>query len=285
MTDKQKVAPLPDNYWSEAVDRALAEDLGRAGDVTSQAIFSQDAQAQGAIVARAAGVVAGLRAAQLAFYAMDADVAFHPQTADGERVSPGDVLAAVEGPTLALLSAERVALNFLGHLSGVATATAHLVGAVHGTKAHIACTRKTTPGLRALEKYAVRAGGGVNHRYGLDDAVLIKDNHIAAAGGVTAALTAAKARAGHMMKVEIEVDSLDQLDEVLKVGADCVLLDNMSLTDLREAVRRIDGQAIAEASGGVTIETVRPIAETGVNVISSGWITHSAPCLDLGLDF
>jgi len=268
-----------------AVAAALREDLGDAGDITSAATVPADAAAAAAIAARKPGVIAGLDCALAAFRMTDPAVELTPRAGDGARVEPGDAILAVAGRARALLAAERVALNFLGHLSGIASATAALADAVRGTGAKIVCTRKTTPGLRALEKYAVRCGGGRNHRFGLYDAVMIKDNHIAAAGGVRPALAAAKAACGHMVRIEIEVDSLDQLKEALAGGADVVLLDNMAPDDLRRAVAMTGGRAVLEASGNVTAETVRAIAETGVDVISSGWITHSAPSLDLGLDF
>jgi len=268
-----------------AVAAALREDLGDAGDITSAATVPADAAAAAVIAARKPGVIAGLDCALAAFRMTDPAVELTPRAGDGARVEPGDAILAVAGRARALLAAERVALNFLGHLSGIASATAALTDAVRGTGAKIVCTRKTTPGLRALEKYAVRCGGGRNHRFGLYDAVMIKDNHIAAAGGVRPALAAAKAACGHMVRIEIEVDSLDQLKEALAGGADVVLLDNMAPDDLRRAVAMTGGRAVLEASGNVTAETVRAIAETGVNVISSGWITHSAPSLDLGLDF
>ncbi len=275
---------LPPLLVEEAVRAALAEDLGRAGDVTTQATIPANARACAAIVARDSGVVAGLAAARAAFALSDPEILFEAQTNDGARVEPGSLIAHVSGPARAILSAERVALNFLGRLSGIATLTARYVSAVAGTSARICDTRKTTPLLRALEKYAVRCGGGVNHRFGLDDAVLIKDNHIAVAGGVIPALRAAKANIGHLVKVEIEVDTLDQLREVLDEGADAVLLDNMTLDDLRRAVALVGGRMICEASGGVTLSNVAEIAKTGVNLISVGALTHSAPAFDVGLD-
>src|SRR5690606_25593097 len=234
--------------------------------------------------ARQPGVVAGLDVAALAFRLIDPAITMQTRKPDGSRLEPGDIVATLSGPTRGVLSAERVALNFLSHLSGIATATAGIVEAVRGHKARIVCTRKTTPGLRALEKHAVKAGGGYNHRFGLDDAVLIKDNHIAVAGGVAAAIERARAAVGHLLKIEVEVDTLEQLDEALSVGVDVVLLDNMSPEQLREAVRRVDGRAITEASGRINASTVQAVAATGVDVISAGWLTHSAPILDLGLD-
>lgn len=269
----------------EAVKRALEEDLGRAGDVTSSATLPEGIQAKAKLVARKAGTIAGLPCAARAFRTLAPNIKFDAKVRDGDVVQANAMLATIEGPAIALLSGERVALNFLGHLSGIATMTAAYAAKIAHTKAKITDTRKTTPGLRALEKYAVRCGGGVNHRFGLDDVVLIKDNHIAVAGGVTQALDAARAAVGHLVKVEIEVDTLDQLKEVLASGkADVVLLDNMDLSALREAVALCKGKIVTEASGGVTLETVAAIAETGVDVISSGALTHSAPSLDVALD-
>jgi nicotinate-nucleotide pyrophosphorylase (carboxylating) len=277
-------APLDPISVRRAVEAALAEDLGRAGDVTSAATIPAEARATVAIVARAAGRLAGIQLAEAAFAALDPSVAFTAELADGARLAPGSIVAHVEGPARAVLSSERVALNFLGHLSGVATATAAYADLIAHTQAKICCTRKTTPGLRVFEKYAVRCGGGSNHRFGLDDAILIKDNHIAIAGGIEPALRAAKAAAGHLVKIEIEVDTLEQLDRVIAEGADVVLLDNMGPDALREAVRRVAGRMRTEASGNVSLATVVAIAETGVDLISVGRITHSAPTLDLGLD-
>ncbi len=271
-------------FVRRSVEAALAEDLGRAGDITTNATIPESARATAVIAARGPGVIAGLPLAEAAFRAIDPSVSFHAEIGDGARLAPGTVVARIAGPARAILIAERVALNYLGHLSGIATATAAFADEIAHTSAYIADTRKTTPGLRIFEKYAVRCGGGINHRFGLDDAVLIKDNHIAVAGGIAPALRAAKASAGHLVKIEIEVDSLEQLDEVLGEGADAVLLDNMTPDMMAEAVRRIGGRMIAEASGGVTLESVKAIAESGVDLISTGWITHSAPVLDLGLD-
>ena len=279
------LSPLPALLVEPTVRAALAEDLGRAGDITSAAVIPAEARMRGVIAARQNGTVAGTDAAALAFRLLDPGIAVAILKPDGSRVAPGDAVIRIDGPARPILAAERVALNLLCRLSGVATATATLVTAARPHKARIACTRKTTPGLRALEKHAVRAGGGVNHRFGLDDAVLIKDNHIAVAGGVRPAIARVRAAVGHLMKVEVEVDTLDQLDEVLAEGVDAVLLDNMTPDQLREAVRRVDGRAVTEASGRVTAETVPAIAATGVDLISAGWITHSAPILDLGLDW
>jgi nicotinate-nucleotide pyrophosphorylase (carboxylating) len=277
------IEPLPDLLIEPIVRAALAEDLGRAGDITSAACIAADARLEARFASRKPGVIAGLACARLAVLALDPAARFELAAHDGDWVEPGPI-AHVSANARALLSAERVALNLLGRLSGVATLTRAYVHAVAGTGSAITDTRKTTPGLRALEKYAVRCGGGVNHRFGLDDAILIKDNHVAAAGGVDAAIRRAKAAAGHLVKIEAEVDSLDQLNEALAEGPDVVMLDNFSLADLREAVARAKGQVTLEASGGVTLETVRAIAETGVDVISVGALTHSAPVLDIGLD-
>jgi nicotinate-nucleotide pyrophosphorylase (carboxylating) len=278
------VPALPDIVILPVVRGALAEDLGRAGDVTSQACISPAARFYGVFRARRTGRIAGLDCARLALAELDPTASFKTVLADGSAAEPGDILAEVEGNARAVLSAERTALNLLGRLSGIATLTSAYVRAIEGLDCAITDTRKTTPGLRALEKHAVRCGGGVNHRFGLDDAILIKDNHVAAAGGVGPALERVRAHAGHLVKVEIEVDRLDQLDEALPFRPDVVLLDNFSLDDLREAVRRAKGKVVLEASGGVSLETVRAIAGTGVDVISVGALTHSAPALDLGLD-
>jgi nicotinate-nucleotide pyrophosphorylase (carboxylating) len=277
--------PPPALLIEPLIRMALVEDLGRAGDITSELTIPTGQVSMARIVARKAGVVAGLAAATLTFQLVDSSLSVRPEAQDGDSVDRGTTLLALEGSSRNLLTAERVALNLLGHLSGVATATRALVDAVAGTKARIVCTRKTTPGLRILEKYAVRCGGGFNHRFGLDDAVLIKDNHIAAAGGLKTAVERAFAGIGHMLKVEVEVDTLTQMEEALSLGVGTILLDNMSPATLREAVRINAGRATLEASGNVTLATVRAIAETGVDYISSGAITHSAPNFDVGLDF
>jgi nicotinate-nucleotide pyrophosphorylase (carboxylating) len=278
------IAPLPDLVIEGIVQAALAEDLGRAGDVTSQACVPLGTRLKATFAARRPGVVSGLACARLAVLAMDPQAEFRADLADGDPVGPGSKLAYVDADARALLAAERTALNLMGRLSGIASLTRAYVDAVEGTGAQIVDTRKTTPGLRALEKYAVRCGGGVNHRFGLDDAILIKDNHIAACGSVGEAVRRAKAAAGHLMKVEVEIDSLDQLAEALLHEPDVVMLDNFSLADLSEAVRRTNRRAVLEASGGVTLDTVSAIAETGVDVISVGALTHSASVLDIGLD-
>jgi nicotinate-nucleotide pyrophosphorylase (carboxylating) len=268
-----------------AVTRALAEDLGRAGDVTSTATIPEGTRARAVVVARKAGTICGLALVALALRKLDPAAAITPHHRDGDAVAERAALLTIEGDARAVLAAERTALNFLGHLSGVATAAASFVRLIAHTKARVCCTRKTTPGLRALEKYAVRCGGGFNHRFGLDDAILIKDNHIAVAGGITAVLRRAKAVAGHLVKIEIEVDTLDQLREVLSAGgADVALLDNMDAAAMREAVKLVAGRLVLEASGGITLETAAAIAETGVDYLSSGAITHSAPHLDVALD-
>lgn len=271
--------------YADVVERALLEDLGTAGDVTSAACVPADSRSAGSVVVRSPGVVAGLEVAAHVFTAVDDAVTFRPLVSDGDRVVAATAIARVEGPTRSILTAERTALNLLGRMSGVATATRKLVDAVEGTGAVISDTRKTLPGMRALDKYAVAMGGGVNHRFGLYDAVLIKDNHLAAAGGVAAAVAAARRRVGGEMTVEVEVDGLDQLQEVLTTDADRVLLDNMEPDTLRRAVEVVGGKLVTEASGGITLANVRDIARTGVDVISVGWITHSAPQLDTALDF
>ncbi len=269
----------------EAVTRALAEDLGRAGDVTSIATVPPGATARAAMVTRKAGTLAGLPLAAATFRRLDPAIAIAASARDGDSVPAGTTLMTIAGTARAILSAERTALNFAGHLSGIATATAALVAKVAGTKARVTDTRKTTPGLRALQKYAVRCGGGFNHRFGLDDAILIKDNHIAVAGGIRAALEGARASAGHLVKIEIEVDTLDQLREVLATGlADVVLLDNMSTADMTAAVALVAGRLVIEASGNISHDTAAQIAATGVDYLSSGALTHSAPNLDIGLD-
>jgi nicotinate-nucleotide pyrophosphorylase (carboxylating) len=276
----------PHNLLIEPIVRhALEEDFGRAGDITSELTIEANARATAKLAARKAGTIAGLIAAETAFRLVDPSLTFTYEKADGSTVAAGTTLAVIEGSARAVLSGERVALNFAGHLSGVATATHALVEAIAGTKAKIVCTRKTTPGLRVLEKYAVRCGGGLNHRFGLDDAVLIKDNHIVAAGGIKPAVERVRAGIAHMMKIELEVDTLEQLEQALALGVDTILLDNMPPDTLRKAVAMTNGRAALEASGNVTLATVRAIAETGVDYISSGAITHSASNLDLGLDF
>jgi nicotinate-nucleotide pyrophosphorylase (carboxylating) len=279
-----RLPALPFHLVAEAVRAALAEDLGRAGDITTQATIPPEARARAVIAVRTEGVVAGLALAREAFRQSDPAISFEACVEDGARIAAGAALARIDGPARGVLSAERVALNYLGRLCGVATLTRRYADAIAHSRAKICDTRKTTPLLRAFEKYAVRCGGGANHRFGLDDAILIKDNHIAVAGGVAAALHAAQAFAGHLVKIEIEVDTLAQLGEALEAGADAVLLDNMSPALLRAAVAMTQDRAVLEASGGVTLETVGEIAETGVDLISVGALTHSARALDLGLD-
>lgn len=276
---------LPASLYIDIVRRALDEDLGEAGDLTSEACITADSTSVAEIGVRRPGVVAGLEVGATVFRTVDPEVTVELAAADGDRVEAGQVLGRVEGGSRSILTAERTALNLMGRMSGVATATARLVDAVEGTAAVIADTRKTMPGLRALDKYAVRMGGGRNHRFGLYDAVLIKDNHIVAAGSIIDAVMAARARVGHMVRIEVEVETLEQLDELLGVGADVVLLDNMDPDTLRAAVEKVAGRMVTEASGTVTLETVREIAESGVDVISTGWITHSPPQLDIGVDF
>ncbi|HSQ36830.1 MAG TPA: carboxylating nicotinate-nucleotide diphosphorylase [Acidimicrobiia bacterium] len=276
-------APLPLLY-EPIVEAALREDLGRAGDQTTDAVVPAGATATARLVARRAGRVAGLPVACRAFTLLDPRVEVDLRAADGDDVAAGATLALVSGPARPLLSAERVALNLLGRLCGIATATREVVASVAGTGARVACTRKTTPGLRLLEKYAVRAGGGSNHRFGLDDAVLIKDNHVAVAGGVAEAVRRARAGAGHLVKIEVEVTNLAQVQEALDAGAEVILLDNMAPGMLREAVALVAGRAVTEASGGITSENAAAAAASGVDVISLGWLTHSVPALDVALD-
>lgn len=277
--------PLPQLLYEDLLRGALLEDLGRAGDVTTDAVVPVDLAGAGVIRARQDAVVAGIDVAARAFTLYDPAVQVVQRVVDGSRVAAGDVLVELAGPLRALLTAERTALNLLGRLSGIATATADLVALVAGTGTEIVCTRKTTPGLRSLEKYAVRVGGGSNHRFGLDDAVLVKDNHVVVAGGVTEAVHRVRATVGHLVKVEVEVDSLAQLDELLGLdGVDAVLLDNFDLDALADAVRRVDGRLVTEASGGITPERVRAVAECGVDLISTGWLTHSVRNVDVGLD-
>ncbi|TVR37870.1 MAG: carboxylating nicotinate-nucleotide diphosphorylase [Nitriliruptor sp.] len=275
--------------FEDVIRRALAEDLGTAGDLSTTASIGAEVRASGRVVARQPGCIAGIGAAALVVERVAGGVAgsavdVSVEVADGDRVEAGTTLLSVTGSARTILTAERTALNLLGHLSGIATATAAAVDVVAATDARIADTRKTTPGLRAVEKYAVRCGGGSNHRFGLHDAVMLKDNHLAAAGSITAAVRAVRDRVGHTVTITVEVDRLEQLGEVLDAGADIVLLDNMDPPMLRSAVEQVDGRAITEASGGITLETVQQVAATGVDVISLGWLTHSAPRLDVALD-
>jgi nicotinate-nucleotide pyrophosphorylase (carboxylating) len=291
-----KTAPVtrklicPDAFISpleieQAVTRALAEDLGRAGDITSIATVPEDAGARAVMMAREPGTIAGLPLVEAVFRRLSPDIEIIAHARDGQAVPAKTRLVSVSGNARAVLAAERVALNFIGHLSGIATQTAELVARVAHTKTRVTETRKTTPGLRALQKYAVRCGGGFNHRFGLDDAILIKDNHIAVAGGIRPVLERARAVAGHLVKIEIEVDSLEQLREVLDVGlADVVLIDNFDIVMMKEAVDMAAGRLVIEASGGITLEKAAAIAATGVDYISSGALTHSAVNLDIGLD-
>jgi nicotinate-nucleotide pyrophosphorylase (carboxylating) len=276
---------LPRIVIEPLVRAALLEDLGRAGDLTSDSTIGAEETARVALISREPGVIAGTDCARLAWELVDPRIVVSGLLPDGSRVQPGTVIGTISGPARGLLSGERVALNFLGHLSGVATGTATIADAIAHTHAKVADTRKTIPGLRALQKHAVKAGGGSNHRFGLDDAVLIKDNHIAIAGGVAEAVRRAKAGVGHLVKIEVEVDSLAQLAELLPLGVDAVLLDNMGPDLVREAVAMIAGRMITEASGRITPETAVPLAEAGVDLISVGWLTHSAHVLDIGLDY
>ena len=282
------IRQLPDILIEPIIRAALAEDLGRAGDVTAQACIPEGARMKAVFAARKAGVLAGVDCVRLAVLAVDPEAKVELKLKDGDAFDAGAVLVAVEGDARAILAAERTALNLLGRLCGIATLTRTYVQAVAGTGARIADTRKTTPGLRALEKHAVQCGGGMNHRFGLDDAILIKDNHVAVCGGVGEAVRRARTAVGHLMKVEVEVDGLDQLDEALEAGPDVIMLDNFTLPMLREAVQRVKaspfGRSVLEASGGVNLDTVADIAATGVDVISVGALTHSAPALDVGLD-
>ncbi len=275
---------LPRHAYEEVIVAALAEDLGVAGDLTSDAVVAADARAAGRLVARQEGRVAGVEVAATVFAELDPAIRVEIVAGDGADVAAGAVLATVAGPARGILTAERTALNLLGRMCGIATATRDLMRLVAGTRARIADTRKTTPGLRALEKHAVRMGGGVNHRFGLYDAVLIKDNHLALAGSVADAIKAARTRAGHLVRIEVEVESSAQMAEAIAAGADVVMLDNMSPGELRQAVDLAAGRVTLEASGGITPATVRAVAETGVDLISVGWITHSAPALDVALD-
>jgi nicotinate-nucleotide pyrophosphorylase (carboxylating) len=283
-SDGPRLASLPPLLYEPIVRRALEEDLGRAGDLTSDAILPPEQRAEAILVARKAGRIAGLVASTSAFRLLDPAMSVELRTKDGRDAAAGETLAVVRGPARSLLSAERTALNLLGRLCGVATATRDLVALVAPYHTRIVCTRKTTPGLRALEKYAVKAGGGSNHRFGLDDAVLIKDNHVALAGGIRPAVERARAYVGHLVKIELEVDTLDHLREALDLGVDVVLLDNMTLETLKEAVILAKGKALTEASGGITPQTAPAVAATGVDMISVGWLTHSSPALDVALD-
>ncbi len=276
--------PLYPLLYEETVRRALLEDLGRAGDLTTDAVVPAGEEAAASLVARAAGRIAGLDVAVCAFRCLDPAVKAESLAGDGCDAGAGDRLAILRGPARPILSAERTALNFLGRLSGIATATRDIVRAVSAHGARVVCTRKTTPGLRVLEKFAVRAGGGANHRFGLDDAVLIKDNHRLMAGGVTEAVRRVRLHAGHMVKIEVEVDTLAELEEALRLRVDAILLDNMPLETLAQSVRLARGKALTEASGGITPANAADIAATGVDLISLGWITHSAPALDVALD-
>jgi nicotinate-nucleotide pyrophosphorylase (carboxylating) len=282
--DAVYLPPLYPIFYEELVRRAFIEDLGRAGDITTDAILAQEDSASASIVARAPGRIAGIEIARHAFHYLDPQLKFEIRIYNGQDICNGDVLAFIQGAARPILTAERTALNFLAHLSGIATATRDIVASISPHPAHVVCTRKTTPGLRALEKYAVRAGGGSNHRFGLDDAVLIKDNHIQAAGGVAEAIQRTRERIGHLVKIEVEVDTISQLEIALKERIDAVLLDNMSPEMLAEAVQMSKGRVVTEASGGITPQNVRAVAATGVDLISIGWITHSAPALNLSLE-
>jgi len=283
MTD-HGVPSLPAVMYEEVVRGALAEDLGRGGDLTTDAVVPAASLSRGRVISRAAGVVAGLAPGASVFQLLDPDLEVTFEVSDGDHVVAGSVLMTVSGRTRPILTGERTALNLVGRLSGVATLTRAFVDAVAGSGARVSCTRKTTPGLRTLEKYAVRCGGGTNHRFGLDDAVLVKDNHVAVAGSVRAAVERARAAVGHTVIVEVEVDTLEQLGEALEVGADAVLLDNMNIDELRRAVEMVGGRLVTEASGGITLDTAAAAAATGVDLLSIGALTHSAPSLDLTLE-
>lgn len=285
MTSKTFGRSLSQFVVEQAVKQALEEDLAHAGDVTTDAIIPAALTATAHLNVRQSGRIAGLQCAKAAFLLLDPMARFETRIRDGERAEAGDVIAEVSANARAILAGERVALNFLCHLSGIATLTNRYVERIHGTRAHICCTRKTLPGLRTFQKYAVRAGGGMNHRFGLYDAVLIKDNHIALAGGIDTAIERVRAHCGHMVKIEVEVETLEQVERALHHPIDAILLDNMDTVLLTEAVRLIDGRIITEASGGVTLDTVGSIAGTGVDLISVGALTHSSTALDIGLDF
>lgn len=277
-------APPLSLLYEPIVQAALAEDLGLAGDLTTDAVVDPHLQAAASIQVRKPGCIAGLDLAACAFRLLDRELVFEVRRPDGSEVEAGTLIADLQGQARAILSAERTALNFLGRLSGIATATRMFVRVLSGTATRVVCTRKTTPGLRLLEKYAVRVGGGSNHRFGLDDAVLIKDNHIAIAGGIRPAVERARRNIGHMVKIEVEVESLEQLDEALALNVDAVLLDNMDDETLQQAVKRAQGRTLTEVSGGVTLQNAGTIAATGADFVSVGWLTHSAPCLDVSLD-
>lgn len=281
---RPNLRPLPTIMLEPLVRMALLEDLGRAGDLTTDAIVPPGLRTTTTLVARQPGVVAGMDLAALAFRLVEPSIDVVVHTPDGSRLAARDVLGTVSGPASGILTAERVALNFLCHMSGIATATAAVVDALAGTGTRVTCTRKTMPGLRAVQKYAVRAGGGSNHRFGLDDAVLIKDNHVAIAGDVRTAIARARAHVGHLVKIELEVDTLEQLEAALSVGVDAVLLDNMDVPMLRRAVAMVAGRAVTEASGRITPQTAPEFASTGVDLVSIGWLTHSVAVLDIGLD-
>jgi nicotinate-nucleotide pyrophosphorylase (carboxylating) len=280
-----ELPPLYPILYEEAVRRALSEDLGGAGDITTDAIVSAEETATALIRARSSGRIAGIAVAGQTFHGLDPGLKFEVRIPDGKDAERGDVIALVEGPARPILSAERTALNFLARLSGIATATRNIAALVSAYPVRVVCTRKTTPGLRVLENHAVRAGGGSNHRFGLDDAVLIKDNHIVVAGGVADAIRRVRRHVGHTVKIEVEVDTLEQLDTALKENIDAVLLDNMTVETLSEAVRMTDRRVVTEASGEITSKTAEAIAATGVDLLSIGWLTHSSPALNLSLEF
>jgi len=277
------VTPLLPLSYEQSVRRTLEEDLGRAGDITTDSIVGLETRGTGRIVARSSGCVAGIEVAGTAFRLLDPEVKILQQVRDGDEVAGGEVLCVIDGPARILLNGERTALNFLGHLSGIATATRSIVKRIHSST-RILCTRKTTPGLGALEKYAVRAGGGFNHRFGLDDGVLIKENHLAVVGSIEEAVRRVRLRVGHMVKVEVEVETLEQLGKALGQDIDAVLLDNMSVEEVANAVQLVDGKVLVEVSGGITAEKALEMAEVGADLVSVGWLTHSAPALDVALE-
>jgi nicotinate-nucleotide pyrophosphorylase (carboxylating) len=280
----EPLPPLHPILYEEIVKQALMEDIGRNGDITTDSIVTPEDRVTASITAQAAGCICGFDIAAYVFHRLDSRLRFEAQCHDGTCVDPGDTIAHIRGSARSILTGERTALNFLSHLSGISTATREIVQIVASYPARVVCTRKTTPGLRSLEKYAVRTGGGFNHRFGLDDAILIKDNHIAVAGDITEAIQRVRRKVGHMVKVEVEVDTLEQLEAVLKENIDAVLLDNMPSEKLAEAVRIVHGRVLTEASGGVTAQTARTVAASGVDLLSLGWLTHSAPALNLSLD-
>jgi nicotinate-nucleotide pyrophosphorylase (carboxylating) len=268
----------------EIISKALSEDIG-TGDITTASTIPKDQKISGKFIAKEAGVICGLEVVKKVFEKIDREIIMIPHVTDGERVNKGDLIAEIKGPAVGVLTGERVALNFLQRLSGISTKTAQLLEEVKGTKAKITDTRKTTPGLRVLEKYAVRVGGGVNHRFNLSDGILIKDNHIKAAGSITNAIAAARKNAPHTLKIEVEVESMEQIEEALEAGADIIMLDNMGMEEMKKAVARINGRALVEASGNMGEKDLREVADTGVDLISVGALTHTVKAMDISLRF